>query len=167
MSECFLGEIRMFAGDYAPQDWELCNGQLLSISQYQALYTLLGTTYGGDGNTTFGLPDLRGRVPIHKSATSPLGQQAGTETVALVASQLPQHSHAASAQKAAGSAASPAGAYWAGTAANSYSTTATGLVPMSPAAVSSTGNSLPHENMMPFLTVSFIIATVGIFPTQQ
>lgn len=167
MSECFLGEIRMFAGNYAPQDWLLCNGQLLGISGNETLYTLLGTTYGGDGVNTFGLPDLRGRVPIHKDATHPLGQRAGSETVTLLASQLPVHTHLAAAQKAAGTASGPANAVWAGTAANNYSTTVTGLSNMSPAAISSVGGSQPHENMMPYLTVSFIIATVGIFPSQQ
>lgn len=168
MSECFLGEVRIFSGNYAPRNWALCNGQLLPIDQNEALYTLIGTTYGGDGHSTFGLPDLRGRVPIHQVAgTYPLGQSAGTESVALTTAQLPAHTHIASGQKTAGTSDNPANAFWAAGTANMYSTTNSGLVNMAPTAISSVGVSLPHENMMPFLTVSFIIATAGIFPSQQ
>ena len=167
MSECFIGEIRMFSGNYAPSGWLMCNGQLLGISDNEVLFTLIGTTYGGNGQTTFALPDLRGRVPIHKNPSHPMGQQAGTESVTLLPSQLPAHSHGAAAQSANGTAASPASGVWAGTAVNNYSSVTTGLVSMSPSCISPTGNTLPHENMMPFMAISFIIATVGIFPSQS
>lgn len=166
MSECFIGEIRMFSGNYAPPGWLMCDGQLLTISDNEVLYALLGTTYGGNGSSTFGLPDLRGRVPLHKSATYPLGLKAGTETVTLMTNQLPAHTHVASAQSDAGTASSPANAYWASTGNNIYSTTTTGLVPMNPASVSFAGGSQPHENMMPYLGISFIISTMGIWPSQ-
>lgn len=167
MSECFIGEIRMFSGNYAPQGWEMCNGQLLPISQNQVLYTLLGITYGGDGITTFALPDLRGRVPIHKSTAYPLGAKAGTETVTLTPGQMPSHTHAAAAQSAVGTATSPSNAYWAATTTtNIYTNTNTGLVAMAPNSVSMAGGSLPHDNMMPYLGISFIISTQGIFPSQ-
>ena len=166
MSECFIGEIRMFSGNYAPPDWLMCNGQLLSISENEVLYSLIGTTYGGDGRTTFGLPDLRGRVPIHTSSTHLLSQKAGTETVALGSQQIPQHTHAAAAQKAAGTLASPTNGVWATTSTNNYATATSGLTNMNSASISPAGSTLPHDNMMPFLALSFIIATSGIYPTR-
>lgn len=167
MSECYLGEIRMFAGNYAPENWALCNGQLLSISQNETLFTLLGTTYGGDGQATFALPDLRGRIPISQGNSYLIGQFAGTEEVTLIASQLPAHTHAALSQSAAGNSQDTTNNYWAGAPNTSYSPTTTGLTNMNPTAISSVGGSQPHDNMMPFLTISFIIALVGIYPTQN
>ena len=169
MSECYLGEIRIFAGNYAPVGWEMCNGQLLSVSQYQALFTLLGTTYGGNGTTTFGLPDLRGRVPIHKGNGYTQGMAAGTEEVTLLGSQLPSHTHIAAAQSAVGSADTPNGAVWAASSTNSniYTNNTAALAPMAPTSIMPFGGSQPHENMMHYMALSLIIAVVGIFPTQQ
>lgn len=171
MSECYVGEVRMFSGNYAPENWVMCNGQLLSVSQYQVLFSLLGTVYGGDGVTTFGVPDLRGRVPIHKSADYPLGAKSGTETVSLLESQLPPHTHLAAAQSTVGSADTPANAYWAASSAgkNIYTTdvTTTALSGMAPGAILPAGGSLPHENMMPFFPLTFIMSTLGIYPQRQ
>ena len=118
MSDQYLGEIRMFAGNYAPEGWAMCNGQLLMINQNEALFSLIGTTYGGDGQTTFALPDLQGRVPVHTGRNNvtgtvyPLGQKGGTETVTLVADQLPRHTHAVNAQSQAGTSSTPDNNYW-------------------------------------------------------
>ena len=166
MSECFIGEIRMFSGNYAPPDWLMCNGQLLSISENEVLYSLIGTTYGGDGRTTFGLPDLRGRVPIHTSPSHYLSQAAGTETVTLQTQEMPMHTHAAAAQKAAGTLTTPTNGVWATTSTNNYATATSGLTNMNSASISPAGSTLPHDNMMPFLALSFIIATSGIYPTR-
>lgn len=171
MSECYLGEVRIFAGTYAPANWVMCNGQLLDVNTYQALFALLGTTYGGDGMNTFGVPDLRGRVPIHQSPTYPLGSSSGTETVTLIESQLPPHTHLAAAQSAVGSASTPAGGYWAASSnsKNVYTTdvTTTALSAMAPGDVLPAGGSLAHENMMPFFPLTFIMAVAGIFPSRQ
>ncbi|MPQ56784.1 phage tail protein [Duganella sp. FT27W] len=174
MSECYLGEIRMFAGAYAPEGWMLCNGQLLSIAGNQALYTLLGTVYGGDGVTTFALPDLRGRVPLHKvanyqSMNYPLGNQIGVEAVTLTTSQMPAHTHVAMAQSGPGNSSTPLNNYWAATAATNIYAPASGtaLGSMAPTDIVSAGGSQPHENMMPYLCISYIISTIGIFPTQN
>jgi len=168
MSDQYVGEIRMFSGTFAPIGWLLCNGQLLSINQYEALFTLIGTTYGGDGRTTFALPDLRGRVPIHMGNGYVLGQMAGTEKVTLISTQMPAHTHIPNASSLEGTSASPANAVWAtsnNSAVQPYSTTAPNTT-MDPVAISSVGGNQPHDNMMPFLTVSFMIATEGVFPTQ-
>lgn len=166
MSECYVGEIRMFSGNYAPLGWLMCDGQLLSISENEVLYSLIGTTYGGDGRTTFGLPDLRGRVPIHTSPSHYLSQAAGTETVTLQTLEMPMHTHAAAAQKAAGTSASPTNGVWATTSTNNYAKATSGLTHMNSASISPAGSTLPHDNMMPFLALSFIIATSGIYPTR-
>lgn len=170
MSDQYVGEIRMFAGTYAPQGWAMCDGQILQISGNEALYTLLGTTYGGDGRSTFGVPDMRGRVPVSTGNVDggnyPLGQKSGTETVTLLQSQIPAHSHLPAAQKATGDQALPTNNVWASKNAFEKPADNIPLVPMSPAAIAHTGGSLPHENLMPYLTVSFIIATEGIFPSQ-
>lgn len=163
----YVGEIRMFAGNFAPQDWLLCAGQLVAISQYDVLFTLLGTTYGGDGQVTFGLPDLRGRVPVHPGTSSVvLGQSGGAENVTLVPGQLPSHTHTFMAVTDTGTAASPES----GLPAASYSVTpylndpATGG--MAPGAVAPFGGSQPHPNMQPYLCINFIISPYGIFPSQ-
>ncbi|RTE08539.1 phage tail protein [Paenibacillus whitsoniae] len=168
MSDQYVGEIRMFSGTFAPIGWLLCNGQIVNITQYEALYTLIGTTYGGDGRSTFALPDLRGRVPIHMGAGYVLGQMAGVEKVTLTTDQMAAHKHIPSASSVSGTSSSPANAFWAtnaNTAVKPYSTTAPNTT-MNPAAISSVGGNQPHDNMMPFLTVSFIIATEGVFPSQ-
>lgn len=169
MANPFIGEIKMFGGTFAPVGWAMCNGQLMNIADDSALYSLIGTTYGGDGVRTFGLPNLQGRVPLHfgTAATGSyvLGQQAGTETVTLTAAQLPSHTHPANATTAAGGQNSPAGGSYA-TGVSIYG--APGAVtPMAPATLAVAGSNQPHDNMMPFLTLTFIIATVGIFPSRN
>lgn len=174
MSEPYLGEIKMFGGNFAPVGWSFCDGSLLSISQYEALFALLGTTYGGDGQTTFALPDLRGRIPLHMGTNPqtgthfPLGQMAGTETVALLPNQLPAHTHFVTAQTAANTVqtGNPANAVWAPSDFNRFSTNPPDGA-MNPAAITFQGGNQPHDNVMPFLTVSFIIALEGIFPSQN
>ncbi|MGE7113763.1 phage tail protein [Lysinibacillus sp. NPDC047702] len=174
MSESYLGEIRMFAGNFAPQGWALCNGQILSISENEALFALLGTTYGGDGRTTFGLPDLMGRVPIHVSPQYSLGAVGGTETVTLTANQIPNHTHAVQATTAVGDTPSPSNVLWAETSGYSnYSNDTDGAgnpltpVEMNATAISSAGNNQPHDNMMPSVAISFIISLYGYFPPQS
>lgn len=164
--ESYLGEIRIFAGNYAPQGWALCDGRLMSIAENEALFALLGTTYGGDGQTTFGLPDLRGRIPIHPSATHVRGSKGGTETVTLTSAQLPMHTHAAQASNSTtGNVTSPTNARWAGGQAYSDGVNQT-PVAMNSQAVSTVGGNQAHDNMMPSLTVSFIISLYGVFPPQ-
>ncbi|MEJ8303922.1 phage tail protein [Saccharibacillus sacchari] len=167
MSNPYIGEIRMFAGNYAPRDWAFCNGQLMQISENEALFVLLGTTYGGDGQQTFGLPNLSGRIPVHVGNGLALGKADGNETVTVAAAQLPQHTHAALASTTPGTLASPAGAVWSASALQNYSdgTGATSAAMNAQSLVASGGNQ-PHDNIMPSLAVSFIIALVGIFPTQ-
>src|SRR5512146_2874 len=165
MSNPFIGEIRMFPGNFAPVGWAFCNGALLPISQNDALFALIGTTYGGDGQTTFALPDLRSRVPMHQGPGFPLAQQGGAETVTLTVSQIPSHTHAVQAVVPSGSQAGPGGAAWAQSALNQFSTNAPATA-MAPQALSSSGGSQPHDNMMPFLTINFILSLFGIFPTQ-
>lgn len=170
MSQPFIGAIRMFGGNFAPRGHAFCNGQLLAISQNVALFSLIGTTYGGDGQTTFALPDMRGRIPYHQGTfagggTYVIGQVSGTETVTLTSTQLPTHTHIAQGNATAGGQASPANGFWGNASTNIYSTTAPAAA-MNAAAIGITGGSQPHENMLPFLCISFIIALEGIFPTQ-
>lgn len=166
MSEAYIGEIRMFAGNYAPQGWALCNGQILNISENEALYTLLGTTYGGDGQTTFALPDLQGRIPVHKSTNYPLGAKAGTENVTLTTNELPAHTHSALASSAVGDTPSPANMVWSSTDATHFATSGA-TVSMHPSSLSSVGGNMPHDNMMPATTISFIISLYGVYPSQS
>jgi Microcystin-dependent protein len=172
MSDQYLGEIRMFAGDYAPEGWAMCNGQLLSIAEHQELFSLIGTTYGGDGQTTFALPDLRGRLPVHMGKNNetgtvyPLGQMGGTETVALVSDQLPNHAHAVNAQSGAGTTSNAASNYWAAGPVNLYSSAgANGM--MGSSAIGTTGGNMAHNNVMPYLAVNFIIALQGLYPSPN
>jgi microcystin-dependent protein len=157
----------MFAGNFAPQGWVLCDGRQLSIAEYEALYSLVGTTYGGDGQTSFNVPDLRGRAPMHKSQAYPQGAIGGTESVTLTQQNLPAHTHVPNAKKANGSSAAPAAHYWAGNSDFLCYTQTAPTVPFDRAAIGLAGNSQPHENMMPFVTVSFVMATNGIYPTPN
>jgi microcystin-dependent protein len=171
MSNPFIGEIRLFAGNFAPQGWALCNGQLMAISQNTALFSLLGTTYGGNGQTTFALPDLRGRVPVHRGQGPGLtprtqGEQSGSETVTLLSTQMPAHSHALRASTVAATGSTPAGALLGATSVNSYDNSAAG-VPMAAGAIGSTGGSQPHDNMAPTLALNYIISLFGIFPSRS
>jgi len=166
MAQPYVGEIRIFAGNFAPAGWMLCNGQILPISENETLFQLIGTTYGGDGQSTFGLPDLRGRVPVHQGSGFALAQMGGQETVTLTTSQLPQHTHNAAAASSPGNTDSPAGVNsWAAVATPLYSTVATNAQ-MNAGAISATGGSQPHDNMSPYLTINYIISLFGIFPSQ-
>ena len=172
MSEPFVGEIKMFAGNFAPRSWAFCDGQLLAVSQNDALFSLLGTIYGGDGRTTFGLPDLRGRVPLHQGSgpgLSPrsLGAKSGTENETVNTNQLPAHAHEMQGSSDFGADLSPAGNV-PGTAAgaNLYNTADTGLVAMDSDAAAATGGGQSHTNVMPFLCVHFIIALFGVYPSR-
>jgi microcystin-dependent protein len=177
VTDPFVGEIRIFAGNFAPTGWALCNGQLLPISQNTALFSLLGTYYGGDGRSTFALPDLQGRIPVATGSPNVLtqysnGDTAGADQVTLTATQLPAHTHQPSGVVAAGSVASPAGAHWAephyGRALDQVYAPSTGAKqPMGFAAVGIAGSGVPHDNMSPFLVLTFIIAMQGIFPPRQ
>lgn len=173
MCDQYVGEIRMFAGDYAPVDWELCNGQLLQISSYELLFSLLGTTYGGDGVNTFALPDLRGRVAVGQGqgdglSYRMLGQIGGSETVALYTSTMPAHIHPISATTNPGTSASPENNIWGKSNLKQYSLCSTAPSNnMAATALDSTGGGAEHANMMPFLTISFIIATNGYYPERQ
>ena len=166
MATPFIGSIRMFGGNFAPVGHAMCNGQLQSIAQNNALFALIGTTYGGDGQTTFALPDMRGRVPYHQSSNYPIGLAAGTETVTLTSNQMPTHTHIAQGNATDGGQASPANGFWGNASTNIYSTTAPAAA-MNAAAIGIAGGSQPHENMLPFLCISFIIALEGIFPSQN
>jgi microcystin-dependent protein len=174
MSEPFLGEIRMFAGTFAPVGWSLCDGTLVPIVNNDALFQLLGTAYGGDGVTNFALPDLRGRLPVHQGtgqSTYTLGQNGGVENATVVTSQLPGHSHTLQATSS-GQVQSPAGAFPAlATSTQSdlqiYGPTGTAPTTFNPAIVQNDGGGgLPHDNFQPYLCVNFIIALAGIYPSQ-
>jgi microcystin-dependent protein len=170
MSEPFVGEIKMFAGTFAPRNWALCDGQLLSIPQNDALFSLLGTIYGGDGRTTFGLPDMRGRLPIHMG-TGPgltprqIGQRFGQENVTLTAAQVPSHTHQMRAADDAGETTDPAGQVQARTSDDSYSASSPNTN-MASEAISASGGSSSHTNVQPFLCINFIIALFGIYPSR-
>ncbi|GMA15238.1 phage tail protein (plasmid) [Deinococcus metallilatus] len=168
MSDPYVGEIRMFAGTFAPVGWELCAGQLLAISENETLFNLLGTTYGGDGENTFGLPDLRGRIPVHQGAGYPLATSGGVEEVALTVNQTPLHSHPLLASTATGSTPNPGSAVLA---------TNPGSVQLyveddpaanlAPQAVGGAGGSQPHSNLQPYLCVNFIISLFGLYPSPS
>ncbi len=164
MSEAFIGEIRIFAGTFAPVGWLPCDGRPLPISQYDALFALIGTTYGGDGQTTFALPDLRGRAPVHAGPGLLPGATGGAEAVTLTGGNLPAHTHTAAAATGATSA-SPAGGVWSSQSAAAFGA-ATGSAALAGSAVSAVGGGQPHENMPPFLAVPYIIAVEGIFPSR-
>ena len=171
MAEAYLGEIRMFSGNYAPQGWELCNGQLLNINRNQALFAVMGTAYGGDGITTFGLPDLRGRAPVHVSTNLARGATGGAETVTLTQANLPPHTHAAAGNKSGAGSSIATGNFWAVNAERTTyvkpSETVLPNITFNTGAIAPAGAGQPHNNMMPFMPVSFIIATIGLFPTPD
>jgi microcystin-dependent protein len=155
----------MFAFGYAPQGWALCNGQLMNINQNQGLFSLLGTTYGGNGQTTFALPDLRGRCAMHAGAGHTLGEKAGAEAVTLSISQLPAHIHAANAATANADSPNVPGSSL--SAFNNGYRAATNLVALTPTSVQTVGGSQAHQNMSPYLAISFCIALIGLFPSQN
>lgn len=165
MSNPYIGEIRMFAGNFAPAGWMFCEGQLLPISQYDALFNLIGTTYGGDGQSTFALPDLRGRLPIHMGSGFILSQNGGVETVTLTATQTPTHTHTVLATTNSNTAALPNGNFLAA-GPDIYDVNIPGSATMA-AAINSVGGSQPHTNFQPYLCVNFIFSLFGIYPSQS
>jgi microcystin-dependent protein len=173
MANPFVGEIRMFAGNFPPSGWAFCDGSLLPISENDTLFALIGTIYGGDGQNTFALPDLRGRVPVHQGqgpGLSPrvIGQLAGTENVTLIPTQLPAHNHVLNATTTAAVAGTGVAGSLTGTVATGtqiYGSTPGGA-PLAASALTSSGGNQPHNNMAPFLSVNFIISLFGIFPSQ-
>ena len=164
MSEPFLAEIRLVGFNFAPRGWAFCDGQILPINQNQSLYSLLGTTYGGDGRTSFALPDLRGRTPTHKGDSIKLGTKGGAETVVLNAAEMPQHRHSMRAAPEAANQVAPKGNLLAG--ADIYADAAA-LKAAKGASVSSVGGGQGHENMQPYLAVNFCIALRGLFPSRN
>jgi len=164
MAEPFLSEIRIMSFNFPPKGWALCNGQFLPINQNQALFSLLGTTYGGHGQTTFALPNLQGRTPIHEGQGHTLGESAGSESVTVNIQQLPQHLHFANVTNSNGAVPNNAGNYL-GAFNNGYVAPAN-LTSLLPATIANVGGSQPHTNLQPFLVLSFCIALQGIFPSQ-
>jgi microcystin-dependent protein len=164
MSTPFLAEIRVMSFNFAPKGWAQCNGQLLPINQNQALFSLLGTTYGGDGRVTFGLPNLQGRTPMHMGQGHTLGERAGEENHTLIMSEMPQHNHVAVGTSNAATSGSGSGNLWAkvtGCYANAPNSS------MTPNSLTNTGGSQPHTNLQPYLVLVFCIALQGIFPSQN
>jgi microcystin-dependent protein len=165
MAEPYVGEIRMFAGNFAPVGWMFCEGQELPIAENETLYQLIGTTYGGDGQSTFGLPDLRGRIPIHQGNGFILAEAGGAEEVTLTVQQIPAHTHPLLATTAVGTASSPSGSVLAASgSSNVYRPGPAGAL-MSNQTVGVVGGSQPHTNLQPYLCVDFIISLFGIFPS--
>jgi microcystin-dependent protein len=177
MGSPYVGEIRIFAGNYEPAGWAYCDGRPLPISENDVLFTLIGTTYGGDGETTFNLPNLCGRIPLHQGTapsgtTYQIGEMAGVEQVTLTTQQIPNHNHAVAATQNAGTTGSSTpsvGAHLGGGTARTYTddTTGANTVAMNAGALAPTGGSQPHENMQPYLCLNYIISLYGIFPSQN
>lgn len=168
MSSPFVGEIRMFAGNFAPAGWMFCEGQLLAISENDALFNLIGTTYGGDGQTTFALPDLRGRIPVHVGPGFVQAQNGGAEQVTLTVQQIPAHNHAAMGVSGSGNGVSnPTNNTWGGVTASKPYTDLAPDATMNASSIGLTGGSQSHDNFMPYLCVSFILSLFGVFPSQN
>ena len=165
MAEPFLSEIRIMSFSFAPKGWALCNNQLLPINQNQGLFSLLGTTFGGDGRVNFGLPDLRARTPIHVGSSHTLGERGGEQAHTLSISEIPTHIHVPKGETAEGNTTNPNGALWAGVSHDPIYVDGTGNTAMAANAIANTGGSQAHLNMQPFLTLSFCIALQGIFPS--
>jgi microcystin-dependent protein len=166
MGQPFIGEVRLFAGSFAPVGWAFCDGSVMPIAEYETLFMLIGTTYGGDGQNTFALPDLRGRVPVHQGAGYVVGQLAGSESVTLASTQMPVHTHVLRASTFDGRVGTPDNAVLAAPPINSYGAGAPS-VPMAATAVGPAGGAQPHENMAPYAAISYIISLFGIFPQQN
>jgi microcystin-dependent protein len=167
MAQPYIGEIRMFAGNFAPAGWMFCEGQLLPISEYETLFNLIGTTYGGDGQSTFALPDLRGRIPLHQGNGFILAETGGSEEITLTVAQIPVHTHALLSSQTAATTSDPTSNTLA--IAPVVTTLPYGtdgpLTNLSPTSISSTGGNQPHNNFQPYLCVDFIISLFGIFPS--
>jgi microcystin-dependent protein len=165
MAQPYVGEIRMFAGNFAPAGWMFCEGQLLPISENETLFNLIGTTYGGDGQSTFALPDLRGRIPLHQGNSFILAETGGSEEITLPVSQIPAHSHQLLGTSNPGQESQPDGKVLArNTGIDSYLQDS-GQTALNPSSITSTGGSQPHTNFQPYLCIDFIISLFGIFPT--
>jgi microcystin-dependent protein len=167
MGTPFLGEIRIISWNFPPKGWAFCSGQLLPINQNQALFSILGTTYGGNGQTTFGLPDFRGRTPIHPGSGFVLGERAGEEFHTLIQSEMPAHNHPAQASGANANSANPVNDYLAAVPSFLYRPSASNPTNLHPASITNVGGSQPHENRQPTLVLNFIIALVGVFPSRN
>lgn len=165
MAQPYVGEIRMFAGNFAPAGWMFCNGSLLLISEYETLFQLIGTTYGGDGQTTFALPDLRGRVPIHQGNGFVLAETGGAEEITLTVNQIPAHTHLMLATSSGANTSNPANAILGTSSQVSMYFAGTANTNMNANAIAATGGSQPHSNIQPCLAISFIISLFGIFPS--
>ncbi len=171
MGQPYVGEIRMFAGNFAPLGWYFCNGQLLPISENETLFQLIGTTYGGDGQQTFAVPNLQSRVPIHQGtgpglSTRQMGEAAGTETVTLATNQIPNHTHAFLASQDANTVLNAQGNVIGTPLTATPFFAATPNLPLSSQSITPVGGSQPHENMQPYLCINFIISQFGIYPQQ-
>jgi microcystin-dependent protein len=173
MAQPYVGEIRMFASSFAPAGWEFCNGQILPISENETLFQLIGTMYGGDGQETFALPDMRGRVPIHRGTGSSgtpyqISERAGVEEVTLTVQQIPVHTHAMIGNNFTGSSGNPTNSFFAKATSNTpYSDdTSIGTVSLNPGTITPTGGSQPHTNLQPYACINFIISLYGLFPSQ-
>jgi microcystin-dependent protein len=166
MAQPYVGEIRMFAGNFAPAGWMFCEGQLLPISENETLFNLIGTTYGGDGQSTFALPDLRGRLPLHQGNGFTLAQTGGAETITLTVAQIPAHTHAYLTTGNAGTQIDPGGNVLSASPTIDFYIVDTPTSPMSPTAIGPVGGSQPHNNFQPYLCIDFIISLFGIFPSQ-
>ena len=165
MAQPYVGEIRMFAGNFAPAGWMFCEGQLLPISENETLFQLIGTTYGGDGQSTFAIPDLRGRIPVHQGNALVLAEQGGAEEITLTVSQIPAHAHPLLVTTGAGSSNATQNDTLAASPSLDLYRQAQPTVALSPAAMDSVGGSQPHDNFQPYLCINFIISLFGIFPT--
>jgi microcystin-dependent protein len=167
----FIGEIAIVGFNFEPNNWAFCDGRLMAISQNDALFALIGTTYGGDGETTFALPDLRGRVPIHQGSNGfgnfVIGQTGGEETVTLTINQIPMHEHSISGQSGPGTTAIATNGVWAAQSQLNVYSSASADTPMNPSSISTVGGSQAHDNRSPFLTLNYIISLFGIFPSQN
>ncbi len=162
--EPYISEIRIVSFNFAPKGWALCNGQLLSIAQNTTLFSLIGTTYGGDGQTNFALPNLQSRVPVNYGTKHPLGQAGGEETHSLTVNEIPSHAHSVGASNDVPNQGMPTGNVW-GTNGDAYSTTLNGG--MNAASIGKTGNGLGHQNMQPYLVLNYIIALTGLYPPRS
>ncbi len=165
MSEPYIAEIKIISWNFAPRNWAFCNGQLLPINQNQALFSILGTTYGGNGQTTFALPNLQGRAPVHSGQGVSLGQSAGETAHTVTMSEMPAHNHVPQGGNVAANVGPVANAFWADSGKSIFAATPNSQ--MLPAAVSNVGGSQPHNNMQPYLVLNFVIALVGIFPSRN
>jgi len=167
MSDPYIGEIRLFAGNFPPAGWAICRGQPIPISENDALFVLIGTTYGGDGQETFNLPDLQGRVPMHQGNSHVIGEQGGVESVTLTTNQIPIHNHAVVVSKDQGTQSAPSGKILASNQSVLLYRPGIGTATFDPSAVSISGGSQPHDNMQPYLVINYIISLFGLYPTQN